>query len=192
MLLKATRHGARFLLAAAVIALMAPPGMTGEFNEGFEDGTLGAMEPMNIDADLHSLEASDGYRCQFNDPDVEDSNSYCEEPPPYPGNGKKDAGWNACDCYLGATQEQAEEFFWNVVDGYTGDIEGRSFTGRYAVWMGSIHDPNTFPGQKPSHEWEPISLTAPMATLEALVTAEPIQIAIDGETPELSFSCIRQ
>jgi len=149
------------------LVVSVSPGSTGVFFEGFEDGTLGAMAPMNIDAGKFSLDASDGYRCQYNDPDWINSNDYV---PSRPGQSR----WESpSDCYLGATEEQGEEFFWNVVDGEFGGEEGRSYTGRYSVRMGAISGTN------------PPALTAPMGTLEAIVTAEPLRI---GSGPsELSF-----
>jgi len=171
---KTSRLAARLLpLAAVAIVAAASPGLAGVFFEGFEDGTLGAMAPMNLDADLYGLEASDGYRCQYNDPDWFWSNSYDQ----------------ITDCWVGATEEQVEDFFWHVVDGASGGAEGRSASGQYSVWMGAIwgrggsskpwHSPSGG-GQGPE---EPV-LTAPMATLEALVTADPLLI---GSGAELSF-----
>jgi len=122
------------------------------FFEGFEDGTLGAMAPMNLDAGLYSLKKSDGYRCQYSDPDWVGSNSY----------------GMISDCWLGATEEQADAFFWQVVDGQDGSYEGRSFTGRYSVWRGTVNP--DFP--------EEHAVTSPMASLEAVVTAEPLNLAL--------------
>ena len=130
-MLKTTWLNARGLtLCAAVIMIATSPALAGEFFEGFEDGTLGQMEPMNIDAGKSSLAASDGYRCQYNDPDWINSNLYVE---PGPGNKPSDS-----DCYLGATAQQAADFFWNVVGGYDYGLEGRSYHGEYSVWMGAI------------------------------------------------------
>jgi len=176
MLAKATWFRARLLpFGAALLLATASPALAGTFFEGFEDGTLGAMEPMNIDADLFGLEASDGYRCQYNDPDWVASNSY----------------GLVTDCWVGATEDQAEAFFWHVVDGESGTEDGRSFSGQFSVWMGVFEAP---PGSgKPSQgkgngegppEPEPPVLTAPTGTLEALVTADPLQI---GTGAELSF-----
>jgi len=170
MLPRATRSGARLVLLAVVaLAVSVSPGLTGEFFEGFEDGTLGQMEPMNIDAGLASLEASDGYRCQYSDPDNPDSNSYGQ----------------ITDCWLGATEDQGNAFFWNVVDGEADGEEARSFSGRFSVWMGAIDEPRSSKGKKPNPDPFVRSLTAPMGTLEALVTAEPLYIGYDA--PELSF-----
>ncbi len=162
------------LLIAATMALVvaAPPALAGEFFEGFEDGTLGAMVPMNLDAGLYSAEASDGYRCQYNDPDNPDSNSYELSPPgkqPFPN----------ADCWVGATEEQGNDFFWQVVDGYRLSPEGRSYSGRYSVWMGALFV--TGKGKEKT-----AVLTAPLGTLEGIAMGSPVQIASEG-TVELSF-----
>ena len=172
---KTTWLNARVLaLGAAAIMIVASPALAGEFFEGFEGGTLGQMEPMNIDAGKSSLEASDGYRCQYNDPDWINSNLYVE---PGPGNKPGDS-----DCYLGVSPQHAADFFWNVVGAYGSGLEGRSYRGEYSVWMGAIVETGCQSG-KPSCS-VPV-LTTPMATLEALVTSDPLHIGQD--TAELSF-----
>jgi len=176
MVRKATRFRLRFLaLGAAAILAAASPALAGVFFEGFEDGTLGAMAPMNLDAGLYSKEASDGYRCQYTDPDWINSNTYVE---PSPGHKP-----GSSECWVGASEEQGEEFFWNVVDGLTGREEGRSYSGRYSVWMGALYTAGEVHGKSGSSA---VMLTAPAGTLEGLVTASPLQIASDG-TVELSF-----
>ena len=81
------------------------------------------------------------------------------------------------------------------MDGQNGGEEGRAFSGQYSVWMGVATEMgHARPGPGPAgyiHGMpdDPVgALTAPLATLEALVTAAPIQIAADGVgMPELSF-----
>jgi hypothetical protein len=170
MLLRATRSGTRLVvLAATALVVSVSPGLTGEFFEGFEDGTLGAMAPMNIDADKSSLDASDGYRCQYSDPDNPDSNSYGQ----------------ITDCWLGATPAQAADFFWQVVGGGVGYVD-RSYSGDHSVWMGAmsrVQGPN-----------DP-EVTAPLGTLEALVTAAPITLSsgkVCSLTSEISCRNDRQ
>jgi hypothetical protein len=126
------------------------------FFEGFESGTFGAFTPMNLDAGRHSLPASDGYRCQYNDPEWEESNSY-----------------GVPDCYLGASLDQADTYFWQVhtpsaVDG------GKAYSGANSLYMG------IFGLAADEH-------TTPMAVLEAIRTEDPINLGFLGEPPELSF-----
>ncbi len=176
MVPKPTRIGMLTLIAGTLaLAGAAAPAQAGEFFEGFEDGTLGAMVPMNLDAGLYSAEASDGYRCQYNDPDYINSNSY---EPTSAGPGKKPASVNT-DCWVGATEEQGNAFFWNVVDGFGSSPEGRSYRGRYSVWMGALLTPTTGKDRT-------AAITAPLATLEGIAMASPVQIASEG-TVELSF-----
>ena len=56
--------------------------------EDFEPGTLGSFSIDNMDQGRNSFAGSDGFRCQYNDPDWEGSNAY---DPIHLG-----------DCYLGA------------------------------------------------------------------------------------------
>jgi hypothetical protein len=125
--------------------------------EGFESGTFGSFAPMNLDAGRNSLGASDGYRCQYHDPDWRASSSYGV----------------ITDCYLGANPAQADAYFWQVhgpsaVDG------GKAFSGSYSLYMG------IFGAAADEH-------TTPMAVLEAIGTSDPINLAYQGAGPELSF-----
>jgi hypothetical protein len=46
------------------------------FTEGFEGAGFGSFTTQSLDAGRESLSAADGYRCQYNDPDFVNSNSY--------------------------------------------------------------------------------------------------------------------
>jgi len=78
------------------------------FLETFESGTMGTFSNLNLDSGPNSLASADGYRCQYADPDWRGSNSYGQ----------------ITDCYLGATQQQADATFWYGIEldpaiGYT-------------------------------------------------------------------------
>jgi len=173
-----TASGSRLLsLAPNPIVLQldldaAAAGTPGVFFEGFEDGTLGAMAPMNLDAGKFSAEASDGYRCQYADPDWIWSNTYR----------------STLDCWLGSTSEShGEEFFWNIVDGQSLTVQGRSFTGHHSVWMGVLVGgvttgaPGGGGGGGPKQTIVEGSrfgyMTTPMGVLEGVVTDGPIHLA---------------
>jgi hypothetical protein len=116
------------------------------------------MVPANLDAGKASLQASDGYRCQYNDPDWIHSNSYGLE-----------------TCFLGASETHANAFHWQVVDGEDDDLEGRSYAGRHSVWMGVAQE-DPLKGEL---------LTVPLGTLEGIVTAEPVNLAV-GKVCEIT------
>lgn len=127
------------------------------FFEGFESGTFGTFTPMNIDASLHSHQASDGHRCQYSDPDLPWSNSYAE----------------ITDCYLGASQVQADTFYWQVHTPAVFD-GGRAYSGSNSLYMGIFG-------------FAPDEHTTPMAVLEAMRLEDPINLGILGEPPQFSF-----
>ena len=82
--------------------------------EGFELGSgLGSFTTMNLDQGRNNNAASDGYRCQYNDPDWVGSNTY----------------GMLTDCFLGADPTQADAFFWQI-NGPTSPDGGRSFSGK--------------------------------------------------------------
>ena len=120
------------------------------FFEGFESGTFGAFEPHNMDATLHSWNASDGYRCQYHNPDLYLVNT---------------------DCFLGASQAQADAFFWQVHTPAAGD-GGKAYSGNNSLYMG-IFGPT------------PDSHTTPLAVLEAMRSSSPINLGYHGPVPEL-------
>jgi hypothetical protein len=127
------------------------------FFESFESGTLGAFEADNIDQNLGSLSASDGYRCQYHDPDWPASHSYGQ----------------ITDCYLTASPAHADGFYWQVhtpdeIDG------GKAYSGTNSLYMG------IFGQEENTH-------TTPLAVLEAVQLREPINLDYVGESPQLTF-----
>jgi hypothetical protein len=91
-----------------------PVQATSTFVEGFESG-LGNFAFMNLDANRASNSASDGYRCQYNDPDYVNSNSYGDT-----------------ECYLGFAAGQAVINDWHA---HTTTMSG----GRAYVGTRSLH-----------------------------------------------------
>jgi hypothetical protein len=86
------------------------------FVESFESVTLGAFVVENLDQGRHGSIASDGYRCQYNDPDWVDP----------PSN----------NCYLGATAAAANGVFWGLSGSSVSPLDGRAFTGEYSLYFG--------------------------------------------------------
>ena len=127
------------------------------FFEGFESGTFGAFEPHNIDANLNNLAASNGYRCQYSDPDWENSNSYGQ----------------ITDCFLGANASQAAAFFWQVNTPSSPNY-GKAYSGNNSLYMGIFG---------PAPDWQ----TTPLAVLEAVRLRDPINLSATGLSPELSY-----
>jgi len=127
--------------------------------EGFESGTFGAFTPMNLDAGRNTLEASDGYRCQYVDPDWRMSNNYGLE--------------TTSECYLGASPAHADAYYWQVhtpsaIDG------GRAYSGSHSLYMG------IFGPAADEH-------TTPIGVLEAIRSEDPINLGFLGASPELSI-----
>ena len=89
------------------------------FNESFEGGTLGAFTNQNLDQNLFSFPASDGYRCQYSDPDWPFSNSY----------GAID------DCIVGPSQAANDAVWWN-------NNNSRGFTGTQSLYYGTFINPD--------------------------------------------------
>jgi len=120
------------------------------FFEGFESGNLESFTNQNLDSGRSSLPGSDGFRCQYHDPDWQYSNSY-----------------GITDCYLGATPQQADATFWQV-DGPGPDPgwPGRGFSGNHSLYYGIELDPS-------------LGHTTPLAVLEAASTSEPINVGWD-------------
>ncbi len=130
------------------------------FFETFEN-TLGAFEIDNMDQNLHSLAASDGYRCQTHDPDWVNSNSY-------------NFGTIPATCFLGITPEHAGAVFWGLSGPTFSPLGGRAFTGVHSLFFGVDLGP-------------PKNWTTPFGVLEAARTASPIALGWAGAAPVLSF-----
>jgi hypothetical protein len=135
--------------------------------ESFEGGTLDASAffAENLDAGLpgnnntEGLLLSDGWRCQYSDPDWPNSNSY--------GSG------NAADCFPGMNLPHANATYWQV-DGFdTGAPDGgRAKSGSYSMYYG-VYLPSD------------ADFTTPMAVVESAAVTETINVGVDS--PELSF-----
>ena len=104
------------------------------FFESFEGGSFTAM---NLDQGRNDFTGSDGYRCQYHDPDWTNSNSY----------------GTTTDCFLGATAAQVDAYYWQTVGPESSD-GGRAFTGVRSLYMGIF-----LPGE--------LGYTTPLAGLEA-------------------------
>jgi hypothetical protein len=151
------------------------------FVESFENGNFGSFTTMNLDDGRNNYQMSDGWRCQYNDPDWLYGNSY----------GIPD------DCYLAATPTQAAAYFWQIDSVATGGNSRSYDDDGHSAYMGIY---------LPADEW----WTTPCATLEAFGTHEPINLGWDkiceesrnlpcdtdtdcagescvGATPELTF-----
>lgn len=90
---------------------------TAQFVEGFESG-LGNFQLMNLDAGLASNALSDGRRCQYNDPDWINSNSYGD-----------------AECYLGFLTGQNPANDWHS-HSTTSPGGGRAFLGSQSLHYG--------------------------------------------------------
>jgi len=127
------------------------------FFEDFESGTLGSFTNENLDAGRNNPTDSDGYRCQYNDPDWRNSNDYGT---PWP-------------CFLGSSSTQADATFWQVDGpGPEPGRPGRGFSGSHSLYYGVELDPL-------------MGYTTPLAVLEAVRTMDPINLgwsrACDGD-----------
>ncbi len=128
--------------------------------ETFE-GDLGTFEIDNMDQGLHSLAASDGYRCQFWNPDA-------------PNSPIKNQPEQLAQCFLGVTPEHAGAIFWGLSGPAFSPLGGRAFTGFHSLFFGIDLGP-------------PQNWTTPFAVLEAARTADPIALDWSGDGPTLSF-----
>ncbi|HKQ62356.1 MAG TPA: hypothetical protein VJS92_13775 [Candidatus Polarisedimenticolaceae bacterium] len=138
------------------------PGGTsaGQFFEGFEGGTLGAFEVDDIDSTTSptghggSLARSNGWRCQYSDPDW--INSGIAGTP------------QGAICYLSNNAAHAGHAVrWSVND--PGDVDGgRSFSGTRSLYYGI--NPATIPAAD-EH-------TTPTSAMEAARTINPIHLGV--------------
>ena len=124
----------------------------GAYHEGFESGGYGTFTTMNLDAGKNSEVASEGYRCQYSDPDWVYSNSYGQ----------------ISDCWLAATPAQSDRYFWKIYDGdeTIAYQDPRSYEGRYAASMSHWHTGGL--------QW-----TTQLAILEGMASHNPIHIGWD-------------
>jgi hypothetical protein len=126
--------------------------------ESFEGG-LGTFEVQNLEQNKFSLAASDGYRCQYNDPDWPNSATYGQS--------------TAATCYLGSSLAQANAIFWGISGPETSPLGGRAFSGFHSMFFGI--------DMGPPNNW-----TTPLGSLEAARSIQPIHLGWNGVSPELS------
>ena len=88
------------------------------FTEGFEGTGFGTFTTMTLDTNIASVPASDGTRCQYNDPDFPSSNSY--------GNTY---------CYLGFADPFQNAYDWRVHTTSAPD-GGRAYLGNNSLHWG--------------------------------------------------------
>jgi len=119
------------------------------FFEGFESGDFGAFTSMNLDAGRYGRVESDGYRCQYNDPDFWNSNSY----------------GTSGHCWLGSTPERADAYHWQI-DGPLSPDGGRAHSGVHSLYMGEYLPVG-------------LGHTTPTGALEAIRATQPIHLGWD-------------
>ena len=88
------------------------------FTEGFEGTGFGTFTTQSLDAGRESLAASDGHRCQYNDPDFVNSISY-----------------GRTQCFLGGDTPAENRYDWHV-HGFASPDGGRAYLGNNALHWG--------------------------------------------------------
>src|SRR5262245_49047057 len=138
----------------------APP--TSPFLEDFEGPDLGKFTLQTLDAGKNSLEDSDGYRCQYNDPFGLNSNA--------PGRAS---------CFLGFTSDPASGVNdWHIQRNDAANCNsGRAFTGVQSLRWGTCR-----PGSM-----SPVRDTTRLKQLDAVATIDPINLPTASAAPELTF-----
>jgi hypothetical protein len=134
--------------------------LTESFESNAGPGLFGNVMPFevqNIDQGRSNFAGSDGYRCQYSDPDWINSNSYGA----------------ITDCFIGASVAQTDATWWQVhtpaaIDG------GRAYAGSNSLYMGK------FGTAADEH-------TTPAAILEAVRTQSPVNLGFLNVAPELIF-----
>jgi hypothetical protein len=152
------------------------------WSEGFE--TPGTETPPlakfiadNLDEDLHSLAAANGYRCQYNDPDWEQSNSYGDE-----------------NCFPASSVASAQAFYWQINTPASPD-GGRAFDGSNSLYMG-IYGPASDENTSPVGTLEGIKTADPIYIGWDKICSESRNVPCDtdtncaGETPP-GQSCVQ-
>jgi hypothetical protein len=132
--------------------------LPGSYSEGFEGATFGTFTTMTLDVNMGTNALSDGFRCQYNDPDFPGSFSF--------GN---------TSCYLGASSALPANnaFDWHLHTNTAPDA-GRAYLGAQSLHWG-IH-----PGAASAD-------TTRLRQLDAIRTTNPINLGWNGVTPELTF-----
>ena len=131
-----------------------------EFVEDFTTtANMGKFTIATLDAGKNSLAASNGWRCQYNDPDALNSNSAGDT-----------------DCFLGFTGDPASGVNdWHVHSSATGGL-GRAYTGSFSVHWG-VHLSTT-----------PKRDTGRFKQLDAIQTINPVNLGLASSNPELHFA----
>ena len=129
------------------------------FTEGFEGAGYGSFTSMSLDTNIASLAASDGFRCQYSDPDFVNSDTYGISSTTF--------------CYLGFPLFSDNGFDWHV-HGTGSPDGGRAYLGSKALHYG-MH-----PGAASAD-------TSRLKQLDAIRTNLPINLGWNGVTSELSF-----
>ena len=133
-----------------------------EFVEDFPSASnMGKFTISTLDAGKNSLANSNGYRCQYNDPNGGNSNST--------GNS---------DCFLGFTGDPASGVNdWHVHDSSAANGSmGRAYTGSFSVHWG-VHL-----GTTPKRD------TGRFKQLDAIKTINPVALGLAQSAPELHFA----
>jgi hypothetical protein len=133
------------------------------FIEDFEGADLGKFTLMTLDAGKTTLALSDGYRCQYNDPN-RCSSAVC------PGTEY---------CFLGFVGDPPSGVNdWHIQRADPANCNsGRSFTGTQSLRWGTC----------PPTATSPVRDTARFKQLDAVRTIDPINLPIASALPELTF-----
>lgn len=126
------------------------------FFESFEE-TLGAFYIENLDEGKSSHEETDGWRCQYSDPDWDKSSNY-----------------TYTDCFFGNSPAHADAVFWGLAGPSFSPLGGRGFSGFHSLFFGRDFGP-------------PENWTTPSGMLEAVRTSVPINLGWDGVAPTLTI-----
>jgi hypothetical protein len=131
------------------------PSLYEDFEAGFGKFTL-----QFLDANKFNLAASNGYRCQYNDPFALNSNS--------PGRA---------DCFLGFTSDAATGVNdWHVHTTATSMGVGRAFSGKQSLHLGLHQNSNAAED------------TYRTKHIMAIRTVNAVNIGLAGSSPELNFA----
>jgi hypothetical protein len=130
------------------------------FLESFEASSgLGQFTSMSLDSNMNTNAASNGKRCQYNDPDFANTGSYGE-----------------AYCYLGFANDPDNTYDWHIHKTTSSD-GGRAYVGSQSLHWGYHADP----GDPKYDEYK-------FSQMDAIVTAAPVNLGgVTGATPELSF-----
>jgi len=123
-----------------------PALQTTTFMEGFESG-FGTFTLQNLDDNKATNASSDGYRCQYDDPDYPNSMTYGET-----------------ECFLGFAAGQAPVNDWHL-HGATSPDGGRAYLGRRSLHYGKHVSP------------DPALDTYGLSQLDAIRSKVPINLA---------------